>query len=384
MFKNTITLLLCSVLLSIGYTLYEGDTCVNNNPNGVRMGMCLSAYECSWALREIQNGHSVVTCDFVGRTPIVCCPINQIEKGNNIALNSPSNTKQMSINNARESVRVPNRDESFGMLSQAKCEEYFPRPKGSSPFAVGAVYSLAEEFPHMAALGYGELEDIQWNCGGSLISLQHVLTAAHCLYSRDLGNVKYIRLGDLDIVNTTDPAEPQDFIVKRSIPHPSYNSETLKNDIAIIELDKPVRLTKYVKPACLQVSDRVDTRYPITASGWGITEFAGYPSSHLLKVRLKIVDRSECLVQYARAGPRGQIDDASQVCAGSADADKIMDTCQGDSGGPLQLLNNTNQKHYHIIGITSFGKACGVTKSAGIYTRVSYHVPWIESIVFNS
>lgn len=55
---------------------------------------------------------------------------------------------------------------------------------------------------------------------------------------------------------------------------------------------------------------------------------------------------------------------------------------QGDSGGPLQVTNYTNSKHYMIIGVTSFGKACGIVNSAGVYSRVSSHIPWIESEVF--
>lgn len=59
---------------------------------------------------------------------------------------------------------------------------------------------------------------------------------------------------------------------------------------------------------------------------------------------------------------------------------------QGDSGGPLMLDNRfddkANQRVYTIVGVTSFGKACGIAKSPGIYTRVYNYLSWIESVVW--
>lgn len=54
---------------------------------------------------------------------------------------------------------------------------------------------------------------------------------------------------------------------------------------------------------------------------------------------------------------------------------------QGDSGGPLQTYLQDNRIH-SIVGVTSFGKTCGLANIPGVYSRVSYFARWIESVVW--
>lgn len=66
------------------------------------------------------------------------------------------------------------------------------------------------------------------------------------------------------------------------------------------------------------------------------------------------------------------------LCAGSLHAQKQVDSCQGDSGGPLMCGRQGNI--WVVYGVTSWGYGCGVKDSPGVYTKVSFFIPWIRSI----
>lgn len=63
---------------------------------------------------------------------------------------------------------------------------------------VGGTKAKAKEFPHMARLGYGELNDIQWSCGGAIISKRYILTAAHCVVT-----LRYVQLSSVGTIHKT-------------------------------------------------------------------------------------------------------------------------------------------------------------------------------------
>lgn len=56
------------------------------------------------------------------------------------------------------------------------------------------------------------------------------------------------------------------------------------------------------------------------------------------------------------------------------------DTCQGDSGGPLVCMVEGEDEElvYTLVGVTSFGKGCGVKGIPGVYTEVADYLDWIH------
>ncbi|XP_044259506.1 serine protease snake-like isoform X2 [Tribolium madens] len=228
----------------------------------------------------------------------------------------------------------------------------------------------------MAVIGYGETPEskLGWDCGGTLISELYVLTAAHCLESRELGPSQVVRLGTIHL-DELDP-DVQERVVIERIRHPDYKPPLKANDIGLIKLQDPVEFTPYVRPACLNTADINPGRKGL-ASGFGKLSYdAETGSKNLMKVLLNIYPNNRCSKAISL---REKIKD-TMLCAGKMEGGK--DTCQGDSGGPLQIVLEKPYCMYSIIGVTSFGKFCGFANAPAIYTKVSAYVPWIESIVW--
>ncbi|KAJ0170072.1 hypothetical protein K1T71_014678 [Dendrolimus kikuchii] len=252
---------------------------------------------------------------------------------------------------------------------------------------VGGKAASQHEFPHMVLLGYNSrlephntnISRIEWLCGGSLISERYVLTAAHCLWDHHIRNVKYVYVGADTRVNTLDASGL--YTVKRRIKYPSYNPPSKYDDIALLELNKDVPLDENTVPACLPFGVKINETI-VTATGWGVTQYRGFFSNQLQKVNLNKFSSIEC---YAHFPPdplsmEFGFDEDSQLCYG--DKLKSKDTCQGDSGGPIQIKSENIKCMYVIVGVTSFGRACGFVGEPAIYTKVSAYLSWIEKIVW--
>ena len=242
---------------------------------------------------------------------------------------------------------------------------------------VGGTSAQPGSWPSIVALVHAGLSPSAGQlCGGTLVDVQAVLTAGHCV---DDGSGGVVSPANLDVyVGITDLANPtnqQPIGVSSINRHPSFNPTTLDNDVAILHLASPAPIGPAAQVMDLAAPTDVTQWEPGDAAqiaGWGLTSPPGPGATApnaLQEADVRLVADSSC-VSSQSYGPL-VFNPSLMVCAGLFGVGKV-DACNGDSGGPLVVagLNGTNV----LVGATSFTDAaypCGDPNFPAVYSRLS-------------
>jgi len=217
---------------------------------------------------------------------------------------------------------------------------------------------------------YMEWEDAK--CGATLIHDDIALSAAHC---ESQGHPFASRMFMMGVETETGL-----FVtVEQQVAHPLYSGELTDYDFLLLKLHHSALVDGSTgaatgaqimnlnrNPNVPQVGD------PLTAVGYGkLSSEAEGTSETLQEVEIYYISNDICLEQY------GVTDFVAEYmfCSGVVNMGG-RDTCQGDSGGPI-----VDQKTNTLVGAVSFGIGCASPDYAGVNSRISSVIDWIDDMV---
>ncbi|XP_073822133.1 phaedra 1 [Musca autumnalis] len=237
------------------------------------------------------------------------------------------------------------------------------RPMGR---VVGGTNAAANSAPFIVSIQYNGVH----YCAGSILNLNWIVTAAHCLTSSSsqvMGST--LVAGSINVAGTASTTQTRsiDYYVVNDL----YTGGTTPYDIGLVYTKTPFQWSSAVAPVTLPTSGTVPTGNGILY-GWGstsTTNTATYPS--ILQVAtVPIISLASC---ESALGAKGSDVHSTNLCTGPLTGG--VGICTSDSGGPLvQIVNGQNV----LIGIVSWGKLpCGQANSPSVFVQVSSFITWI-------
>uniref|UniRef100_A0A3Q3F7H5 Transmembrane serine protease 2 n=1 Tax=Labrus bergylta TaxID=56723 RepID=A0A3Q3F7H5_9LABR len=204
-------------------------------------------------------------------------------------------------------------------------------------------------------------------CGGAVISPYWIVTAADCVASVSSPGDWAVYAGVVEPLGTLfNPS----YSVSHVIAHEGYNSFTLKSDIALMRLSKPLdhTVSSHIGPVCLP---NVGVNITDDQKGW-ISRFSDSGSPYLMEAQVSLVDAADCNSSTAYNGRITQ----DMLCAREVEASGNIakSFSQTDSGSPLVALKDGV---WWLIGDCIRGQDCTEHQRPGVYGKIPFFLDWI-------
>uniref|UniRef100_A0A1B0A9X8 Peptidase S1 domain-containing protein n=1 Tax=Glossina pallidipes TaxID=7398 RepID=A0A1B0A9X8_GLOPL len=190
------------------------------------------------------------------------------------------------------------------------------------------------QFPYIVSLRY----DNRHVCGGSIISRDYILTAAHCIAHQADGDSFEIPSSPFSIRAGSVHLEEGGVVipVAETIPHPRHNN--ISFDIALLRLAQPLNFTEHISSINLAESDP-PMGANVDVAGWGSLGNEQARSETLQYTTLSSLTNQECNRLHSFVHE-------SSLCL-LPDQHLLNGICQGDSGGPA-VYNG------QLVGVASY------------------------------
>ncbi|KAG9265412.1 transmembrane protease serine 5 isoform X1 [Astyanax mexicanus] len=258
---------------------------------------------------------------------------------------------------------------STGKVIALKCFECGTRAK--LPRIVGGVEATPGRWPWQVSLYYSN----RHTCGGSIITSQWIVTAAHCVHNYRLPQVSsWVVYAGIVTRNTAKLAQYTGYAVEKIIYNKNYNHRSHDNDIALMKLRTPLNFSDTIRPACLPQYDHdLPGGTQCWISGWGYTQPDDVHIPDTLKeAPVPLISTKKC---NSSCMYNGEIT-SRMLCAGYTEGK--VDACQGDSGGPLVCQDDNV---WRLVGVVSWGTGCAEPNHPGVYTKVAEFLGWIYEMI---